>query len=189
MHKYYETNKRNKDYYKSKGICINCCKEQAEPNRTLCWECAEKDRNRVRTYDKERKKAYNKRKKELCDAFGICTTCLKREKYKGKRCLHCYLKGKNAYKEKQALSDKLPRELWGAYERCMMCGDERAEGSKLCKHHLEVARKNAENAREYVDRENHKWNRENEIGAMYTRTFGNRTVYAETKTTKEYSSC
>lgn len=176
MHKYYHTNKKNKEYYKSKGICINCFKEQAEPNKTLCWECAEKDRNRIRTYDKERKRLYNKRKKELCDAFGVCTTCMTRDKYKGKQCIHCYLKRKRKYKEEISQSEKLPRELWGEFERCMICGAERAEGSKLCKTHLETARKNAMNARKYIDRENHTWRRDINSSVIYTQTFETRKV-------------
>ena len=170
-HKYYETNKRNKEYYKSKGICINCCKELAEPNRTLCWECAEKDRNRERTYDKKRKSEYNKRKKELCDAFGICTTCMKRDKYHGKQCIECYLKRKKKYKQQTSQSDKLPRELWSEFERCMICGGERAEGSKLCKTHLEIARRNAEIARGHIDRENHLWRKDADSSINYTKTY------------------
>lgn len=177
MHKYYEINKRNKEYYKSIGICINCCKEPAEPNRVLCWECAEKDRNRERTYNKERKLKYNKRKKELCDAFGICTTCMKREKYKGKQCIHCYLKRKRKYKEQILELDKLPRELWGEFERCMICGGERAEGSKLCEKHLKIARANAENARRYVDTKNHKWRNEINSSVVYTQTYNTRRVH------------
>lgn len=171
MHKYYETNKRSKDYYKSRGICINCRKEQAEPNRVLCWECAEKDRNRTRTYDKERKAKYNKRKKELCDAFGVCTTCMKADKYKGKQCISCYLKRKRKYKDRIIEQDKLPRELWDEFDRCMICGGERAEGSKLCKTHLEVARRNASNARKYIDIKNHKWRKEISSSVLYTQSY------------------
>ena len=171
MHKNYLANKRNKEYYKSKGICINCCKEPAEPNKTLCWECAEKDRNRIRTYDKERKAKYNKRKKELCDAFGVCTTCMTKDKFKGKQCIDCYLKRKRKYKENISQSDKLPKELWNEFDRCMICGGERAEGSKLCKKHLEVARANATNARKYIDRENHLWRTEINSSVLYTQTY------------------
>lgn len=171
MHKYYETNKRNKEYYKSKGICINCCKEQAEPNRVLCWECAEKDRNRVRTYDKERKAKYNKRKKELCDAFGICTSCMKAEKYKGKQCINCYLKRKRKYKEKMLQQGNIPKELWDELGRCMICGGERAKDSKLCDKHLATLRNNASIAREHIDRTNHIWRREINSSVLYTQSY------------------
>jgi hypothetical protein len=171
MHKYYKTNKRNKDYYKSKGICINCCKEQAEPNRVLCWECAEKDRNRLRTYDKKRKAQYKKRKTELCDAFGICTTCHKREKYKGKQCIDCYLKRVRKYKEKQVSNEKLPKSMWGEYERCMICGEERTKDSKLCEKHLEIARKNAENARKHTNNKVHIWREEINKSVAHTQTY------------------
>lgn len=171
MNKYYETNKLNKDYYKSKGICINCFNEQAEPNKVLCWECAEKDRLRVRTYDKERKKQYNKRKKELCDAFGICTTCMKRKKFKGKQCIHCYMKRHKEYRDSISSSDKLPKELWVEFDKCMVCGEDRVEGHKLCAKHLEVARNNAATARSFINREDHIWKKEINSSVLYTQTY------------------
>lgn len=149
--------------YKKLGICTACGKNKAEENRILCFECAEKDANRVRTYDKKRKSEYNKRKRELCDAFGVCTTCMKKDKYKGKRCIECYLKAKKKYKEKQLDAGKIPRNLWEEFELCAICGQPRQEGSKLCKTHLEIARKNAQNARRFVDRENHPWEKIKEM--------------------------
>lgn len=149
--------------YKQLGICTACGKEKAEEGKVLCFECAIKDASRKRTYDKKRKQEYNKRKKELCDAFGICTTCMKREKYKGKRCIECYLKAQRKYREKQIEEGKIPRNLWEEFELCAICGQPRYKGSKLCKKHLEIARNNALNARQYIDRENHIWQRIKEM--------------------------
>lgn len=157
--------------YKQLGICTACGKEKAEEGKVLCFECAIKDANRKRTYDKKRKQEYNKRKKELCDAFGICTTCMKREKYKGKRCIECYLKAHRKYKEKQIEEGKIPRNLWDEFELCAICGKPRYKNSKLCKEHLDTARKNALNARNYIDRDNHAWKKENDISVKYTQTF------------------
>lgn len=149
--------KRYYHTYKKLGICTACGKNKAEEGRVLCFECAEKDINKTKTYDKKRKSEYNKRKKELCDAFGICTTCMKKEKYKGKRCIECYVKSKRKYRERQLDTGKLPRNLWNEFDLCSVCGQPSYKDSKLCKKHLEVARKQASNARQYIDRENHKW--------------------------------
>ena len=143
--------------YKSLGICTACGKNKAKEGKVLCFECAEKDANRAKNYDKNRKSEYNKRKKALCDAFGICTTCMKREKYKGKRCIECYLKAQRKYKEKQLEKGEVPRNLWSELGLCAICGEPRYENSKLCKKHLEITRERALNARKFVDKKNHSW--------------------------------
>ncbi|GAA0093003.1 hypothetical protein UT300009_30330 [Paraclostridium bifermentans] len=145
------------DIYKSMGICVSCGKNKAVEGRVQCEDCIEKDLQRTKTFNKERKKKYARRKKDLCEAFGVCTTCMKRDMHKGKQCLECYLKRKRKYKEQVLDSGKIPRELWSEFGLCSVCGDVRHEGSKLCKKHLEIARKNAKIARNHVDRENHKW--------------------------------
>lgn len=145
------------DIHKKLGICTHCGKNKAQEGRVLCAECAEKDANKKRNYNKERKKAYNKRKRDLCDAFGICTVCMKREKYKGKRCIECYLKGKKRYKEQQLDAGKIPKNLWSEFGLCLICGQPRAEGHKMCEKHLKIYRKNAQNARKYIDKEHHIW--------------------------------
>ena len=162
--------------YKNLGICTACGKNKAEEGRVLCFECAEKDANRKRSYDKNRKREYNKRKKELCDAFGICTTCMKREKHKGKRCIECYVKAQRKYKEKQLDAGKIPRNLWDEFGLCSICGEPRHEGSKLCKKHLDVARQNALHARKHIDRENHTWKRVKDMEIKRMSYFANRRI-------------
>lgn len=146
------------DTYKALGICTSCGKNKAQPNRVLCSECAKKDASRKRTYDKERKAAYNKRKRELCDAFGICTTCCTREKYKGQKCKECYTKSKEKYSQKQKEKGIVPRGERLDKDLCYICGDTVEEGYTLCKKHLDLARerlaktkaKSKNNTKKYV---------------------------------------
>lgn len=145
------------DTYKKLGICTSCGKNKAMENRVLCPDCIEKDNLRTRTYDKERKKFYNKRKRELCEALGVCTTCMTRDMKKGKQCLECYTKRIRKYREKQAEQGKLPRALWSEYGLCSICGEPVEEGNKLCSKHLEIARKNATHMRSFINRDTHKW--------------------------------
>ena len=149
--------KKYYDIYKELGICTYCGKNKAMENRVLCPDCLEKDSARPKTYDKERKRQYSKRKKELCDAFGVCTSCMTRDKYKGSQCIDCYTKRMRKYREKQAKEGKLPRNLWSEYGLCSHCGEPAVEGHKLCSKHLEIARNNATHMRTFIDRSNHKW--------------------------------
>lgn len=152
-----EVRKEYYDTYKALGICTCCGKNKAEPNRVLCLECAIRDASRKKSYDKKRKAAYLKRKKELCDAFGICTSCCKKEKYKGKQCIDCYLKRKRKYAEKLAKEGKISRSLYSEYGLCSFCGKPVVEGKKVCEKHLKTTRERGEYARQFVDYKNHIW--------------------------------
>lgn len=130
------------DIYKTLGICTSCGKNKARLGKVLCEECAEKDAKRVKSYNKERKATYQKRKRELCDAFGVCTTCFKNDKYIGQQCKECYDKRHRKYKEKQKEKGVVP-----LYERldmdlCYICGEPVVEGSTLCEKHLNIAKNN-----------------------------------------------
>lgn len=164
---YYET-------YKQLKLCTQCGKEKAREGKTTCYECAEKDSMRQRNYDKERKSQYNKRKKELCDAFGICTTCMKREKYKGKQCIECYLKRRRKYKEQVLESNKIPREMWGELNLCAICGKPVEPNYKLCSTHLEIARNNIAKGRANLDYTTHKWNLDKQADIQRLQALGNR---------------
>lgn len=133
--------------YKNLGICTSCGKNKAEEGKVQCFECAEKDANRTRTYDKKRKSEYNKRKKELCDAFGVCTTCMKRDKYKGKQCIECYTKRK----EKEKAKGTIPKQERMDKDICLMCNEPVVEGKYYCEKHLNILRVNVEKGRKVKD--------------------------------------
>lgn len=80
--------KERREKLKLLGLCISCEHEQAEPNKTKCWECAEKDRiasenRRKNTEAKQRRALSDKERYERNKENGICTHCGK--KTKGKR--------------------------------------------------------------------------------------------------------
>ena len=73
----------NKDlyyWYKDHGICTKCGRENAEPEKTMCSECLEKNRK----YDKKRYKdpKYREQQKIRCKTYrerkkasGLCKCC------------------------------------------------------------------------------------------------------------------
>lgn len=159
------------DLYKSMGLCTCCGKNKAEPNRVLCLECAVKDSEKIKKYDKIRKANYSKRKRELCDAFGVCTTCMTRDKYKGKRCMECYLKAKRKYREKQNEKDIIPRQIRVGLDVCFFCGEEVESGHKVCAKHLKVCLENASNARKFIDKDSHKWRKDKNMEILRLQSY------------------
>ena len=83
------------------------------------------------TEDQYKKRlAYNKRKRELCVAFGLCRDCLKRDAVKGKFCLECYLKAQRRNKKKR--EGDVIRSERVEYGLCYFCGKPVIEGKKTC---------------------------------------------------------
>ena len=131
-------NKELYNWYKSKGICTKCGTNKAKPGGTMCFDCADKDIERSQDYyynkmteDQYKKRlAYNKRKRELCVAFGLCRDCLKRDAVKGKFCLECYLKAQRRNKKKS--EGDVIRSERVEYGLCYFCGKPVLEGKKTC---------------------------------------------------------
>lgn len=70
---------------KAHGICTRCGKEDAEPHKTLCAECAAKHAARIRRYwaalDEEKRQETLRRKHEvrtLNKTRGLCIYCGKK---------------------------------------------------------------------------------------------------------------
>lgn len=78
---------------------------------------------------REQRKAYLKRKREICIAFGVCRECLARDAEKGLYCTKCYQKMKDRTIPK--------RELYVELGLCTKCGGKRVDGYKLCERCLE----------------------------------------------------
>ncbi len=65
-------------FYKDLHICVRCHKNQAEPNKVMRLECADKEReqnrdSRKRNLEKEKKRDLEKYYK--LKEMGICTYC------------------------------------------------------------------------------------------------------------------
>ena len=94
-------------YYwlKEKGICVSCRREDAQPNRILCFECNEKKKKRSSEYYKKnisKKKKSDKERYLRSKENGICTCCGMRKisRNSGIYCLECYVRKKRIKAEK-----------------------------------------------------------------------------------------
>lgn len=119
--------KRAEDYhfYKKLGICVRCRKERAEPNKVMCWKCADKDNEQCR---KNRERNITKKKKRDLDRYyrlkeqGICTYCKHERAAFGKtKCAKCLAKIKNKKKRDKTEIDRSERVAYGI---CYICGKE-----------------------------------------------------------------
>lgn len=132
-----------KEWYKSKGICVNCGKEKAWNGRLMCPECLEKTKinsERTRSREsKEQRKLYLKKKRELCVTFGICRECLKREATIGKKCLECHVK---EVKRNEAKRTEVKKNMRVELGLCYFCGQLSENGYKTCEKHHKIMANN-----------------------------------------------
>ena len=118
--------KEEYDFYKSIGICVRCHKNAAEPNKVMCIECADKERdidkrkrekNITQSRSRDREKYYNLK------ARGICVYCKKRPAIPGKtKCSKCIAKIRS---RKNANKSDIPRSERVSYGICYICGKNR----------------------------------------------------------------
>ena len=133
--------KQTYEFYKSRGYCVRCKKNQAMLDRILCDECAEKQAERdiarrrtkkFKEFNREMSKINYQKRKEA----GKCGRCGKRKPIPGKlKCLDCTLKCKK-YDRGRKLhpvphSDRVTRGL------CYFCAEPVLSGKKTCKKHYE----------------------------------------------------
>lgn len=162
------------DYYKRKGICTRCCVKKATKG-VVCFDCwAELKFFRAKRSEQEQKYRqehlahrleYERMKRVERKENGVCVKCGKRQATEGKTtCTQCRAKI-NIYQEKyRNQKRKIPIELYRKDGYCSMCGStDLVEGKKLCHKCYEAACKNAEIARNYIDRKNHFWKKDNAL--------------------------
>lgn len=126
-------------WLKSKGYCINCCKEKAFEGRTMCPECLDKIKERseaTRTENsREQRRKYIKRKRDICVAFGICRECLKRNAKVGLKCVECHAK---ELQRRERNRKEVKRNIRVELGLCYFCGNPVIEGYKTCNKHLQL---------------------------------------------------
>lgn len=170
-----ERDAQDKIWLKENGICIDCRKENAEPNRYKCWDCLEKDRLRAEQRRKnheyaENKRIYNKVYYENAIKNGICVRCHKKEATIGyKTCNECRLKTRNYKKEKDRQKGHMPEDMRNWENICSVCWKPKEDnGHKVCnkcydrllKHNVELnSRPRTEKQIEYRER----FNRESKL--------------------------
>ena len=138
-------------WYKEHGICIRCKQEQAQPGKTLCFECNEKEKARKRReYGRVREKRIERGKKRylLRKAQGLCVYCGKKKAVQGRvSCIECSITQRRYVAERNLRDVKLPKGMREELHICRYCDKPAVDGYYYCRVHLEAQRKTAEKMR------------------------------------------
>ena len=115
--------KADYDFYKSIGICVRCHKNSAEPNKVMCFECADKERENNRNKRERNIESFKKRDSDQYYRLkeqGICTCC-KHEKAvpRKTKCAKCLAKIRTKRQSKRNDIDRSERCSYGI---CYICG-------------------------------------------------------------------
>lgn len=137
--------------------CGNCnldeCLQKYPPYDSMLCE-----RRRTETSKKQRRE-YQKRKRELCIAFGICRECMCKIATNGNYCLECYLKNKKRSKRKR---NGVPRAERVSFGLCYFCGEPAEKGFKTCRYHHLIMANNVKHTN-YNDNKYHIWRQQNKL--------------------------
>lgn len=155
---YYYMNKRNER-------CTKCGAEL--DNHTLkCSACREKANAYYhKPENKKRNAEKNRKKKDLCIAFGVCITCKRRDAVHGKtRCQECIISDNKRKEEKRREKGVLPRHMFGNGTYCLKCGKPvEIKGNKQCNLHTRQSIKALEYARSRINLDNRAWDDANKL--------------------------
>ena len=168
---YEETLKYNKEYYawkKEHSICVYCGNETAEPGRTMCFKCAEKNRARAsmhRQENIEKKRQSDRERYNRLKSEGVCPYCRKRPPADGHvYCAVCRGMINQRSDKRRRENGIMPEDMRGNGVYCYVCTKEvEVAGSKVCNKCRENLKKNAAKARKHRDLKNHWWTKDNDI--------------------------
>lgn len=121
-------------FYKNVKLCVRCGKLSAEPNKVMCLECADKEREYDKKKREKNKEQYKKKDNEKYRRLkeqGICTYCKHEKAMDGKtKCRKCLAKVR--YKRNLKKND-IDRSERIAYGLCYICGkDKLMQGKGVC---------------------------------------------------------
>lgn len=125
---------------KEHGICTQCRKAKARPNRNTCDDCAEKQSTRERkkreSEDRAPINARNKQRRERLKADGLCFRCGKHKPEQGKTmCTECAIKYRRWNRE---WHNKKSRH-WKETGQCQWCSNKAIHGKNYCeKHYIDL---------------------------------------------------
>ncbi|MBR1750900.1 MAG: hypothetical protein IJ740_08480 [Ruminococcus sp.] len=160
--------KERRAWYLAHGICPHCGQNEPQKGYKLCLECrtANNDRRRANYKPEESQSERHKALRERRIAKGLCPKCGKRKPEIGyKSCSVCKAKSRAAGKRKSRRQGRITTEqrLSGYY--CYHCSAELPEWreNKLCDSCLKTARAAAENARRYINRQDHPFGRADRV--------------------------
>lgn len=139
------------------GYCVHCCKEKVWKNRRMCSEClhisAERSERTRSDESKVQRRNYMKRKRELCDALGVCRECMCRDVKKNyKRCVRCIIKDNRRRHENKK---DIARHERPSYGLCYFCGNAVTQGKRTCEKHRAIMASNLK--RDQLDNRSHYW--------------------------------
>lgn len=148
-----ECARENSQWKKERHLCVRCGKQDAYTlvGRTLCYECAEKQREYYHKCPRDKLNNRNLRERERYHKnieLGVCPKCLKQKEDDGYvHCSACRAKIRKSdtkYRQKKGV---LPRCLLDGIDRCAICGrEEVVDGHKVCSRCLENCRKSLKKA-------------------------------------------
>lgn len=133
--------KERYEWLKSKGYCVRCGKEKAEPGKTACTLCKmnAREKNRIYWHEKcspeQKQKYYEKAKmyRQMLDDEGICKKCSKRPAKDGRKmCANCLAQERERMKTARIAKGVMPRCIMGNGKYCYFCGKSGCNGEKLC---------------------------------------------------------
>lgn len=120
-----------KDYYfyKNKGICTSCHKNDVYKNKILCLECLlkrrERDKNRPYQQRRERDKKIHQKKYNTRKEAELCPKCGKKTIDNKVYCYYCRKKHSYKYNNKRVYNE--------LNHICGLCGkNKRTEGKRVC---------------------------------------------------------
>ena len=152
---------------KQHRVCVRCGKEDAEPHKVLCAECAAKCAASNKRYwdaldDVSRQKfAQQKRAlREQLKSMGLCPRCGKKALNGRKHCLECLLKARRVSKQQYEVRRVKTNFTEGT---CRYCNEPVEPGKKLCAKHLEIAQHCIQIACSRTPTANHPWRLDNKI--------------------------
>lgn len=154
-----EQSKALKEFYAVHGICVDCGANRAEHGRycLLCWD-KQQQRNAAYKLTDDQKKRKNKRSAERyreLKAKGICVNCAKRKTNGKTTCEICRIARNSRERDREHQKGVIPLELRG-HGYCSACCKPITSG-KVCDECLERLRRQAEHARQSVNRREHIW--------------------------------
>lgn len=132
---------------KEHGICTRCGKEDAEPHKALCAECAEKQSAQNKRYwgsldEKKRQKFMqrtrerNRARREQRKSMGLCVICGKKAAKGKAHCIECLLKIRRRHHE-QYEAERVKTDFGEGL--CCRCNEPVVPGKKLCAKHYDIA--------------------------------------------------
>nr|DAP79798.1 MAG TPA: NinG protein [Caudoviricetes sp.] len=161
----------NYKFYKARGICPYCKKGKPAPGKSLCEECAEKQRTYFANLPPERAEQFRARKRENSKqkysqrkAAGLCVDCGKPVYKDGVRCYEHYLRNRRLGRERTER-----KKLEKPAGSCRNCNAPALPGKKLCQYHYDLAcaamakARAVEKKKRDKEKETHPWERGNKM--------------------------